>query len=78
MINFLVSRQAYELHFLVGAIIIAVAGRRWVIWLITLAVAKEIFDYWHHGRPDILDVIFTLFGGVVQKAWKWIESTYLS
>lgn len=64
---------AYEMHFLAGLAIAWLAGRRWLIWLIVLAVAKEGFDLWWHGKPDLLDIIFTLFGGFTYKliaAWK--------
>lgn len=67
--------EAYEMHFLAGLLIAWLAGRRWLIWLIALAMIKEGFDLWWHGKPDILDIIFTLAGGLTYKISAWKIST---
>lgn len=70
--------QAYEMHLLAGLLIAWLAGRRWWWVLILLALAKEGFDTWLHGKPDILDIIFTLIGGVTYKLIAWKRSISLS
>lgn len=70
--------EAYEMHFLAGLLIAWLAGRRWLAWLILLALAKEGLDTWIHGKPDILDIVFTLIGGVTYKVIAWKRSISLS
>lgn len=61
-----ISREAYELHFIVGVLVALTTGRRWLLWVMILAVGKELADYFHHGKPDVLDVFFTALGGVIR------------
>jgi len=67
--------SAYELHFLAGLAIALLAGRRWMAWIIILAISKEGFDLVLHGKPDVLDIVFTLAGGATYKIVEWKRRT---
>jgi len=66
-----ITNAAYEMHFLAGLIIAMLGGRRWLAIALALAIAKEAADYCYHGLPDVLDIIFTLFGGATYKLVEW-------
>lgn len=69
------TNAAYEMHFLAGLAIAWLGGRRWLIAALALAIAKEAADYCYHGLPDMLDVIFTLFGAATYKLVEWKRKT---
>lgn len=69
------TKAAYELHLLAGAAIALATGRKWLFWLLLLAVSKEVLDFFHHGKPDVLDIIFTLLGALIYRKWKEITSS---
>ena len=66
-----ITNAAYEMHFLVGLLIALLGGRRWLIICLALAIGKEIADFFYHGQPDVLDIVFTLFGGITYKLVEW-------
>lgn len=56
------------LHAIAGGLIAAffmpVVGVTWAALLVVLAgVGKEVFDYFRHGKPDVLDALATFVGG---------------
>ena len=61
-----ISREAYELHFFIGAVVAIATGRRWMIWVIALAIGKELADFLQHGKPDLFDIFFTGLGGIIR------------
>ena len=65
------TNSAYEMHFLAGLIIALLGGRRWLAIALALAIGKEIADFFYHGQPDVLDIVFTLFGGITYKLVEW-------
>lgn len=69
------TNAAYEMHFLAGLIIALLGGRRWLIIALALAIGKEVADYFHHGQPDVLDIIFTISGGITYKLVEWKRNT---
>lgn len=69
------TNAAYEMHFLAGLLIAWLAGRRWLIAALALAIAKEAADFLYHGLPDVLDIIFTLAGGATYKLVEWKRNT---
>lgn len=59
------TASAYEMHFLVGVIIALVARKRWLIPALALGIGKEIFDFYYHGDPDLIDAAVTVGGAAV-------------
>lgn len=57
------------LHFIAGAVIAGIAAIVWPLWLaLTMAIlagaGKEAIDYLRHGKPELMDFIFTAVGAV--------------
>jgi len=59
-----ITSQAYEMHFLVGIVIGLLFKRDWVWIVILVALGKELFDLLRHGKPDIMDFMFTVIGSL--------------
>lgn len=57
------------LHFAAGFIIATVSALMFpagvtALLVLAAAVGKEIFDKFRHGKPDAMDVVATIAGGI--------------
>ena len=64
------SPCAYEMHILVGIVIRLLSRRHWLLIALVAAIAKELFDLWWHGKPDVLDIVFTIIGSFLPQLFK--------
>lgn len=66
----MVIAQDKLMHYFVGTLIVAVSYPLVGLWAIVVtavaAVGKELYDkYSGKGTPELMDVVYTMFGGLV-------------